>query len=122
MLHEIYVKYFIILGDICMIDSIKNIFVKTLLDLDESHEAGSDATDCFHAVYQFYSPNDLIRFEKAFAYTSLFSDHYTASGTMEYDLFFNRAAATNKMVAFELVIEYTNGKSISTKTKPVFLK
>jgi hypothetical protein len=103
-------------------DTIKKISIKTLLDLDVAHLAGSDATEYFNEVYQFYSASEPIRYEKAFSMNSRFSDHYESSGTMEYDLYFNHSAIESKTVAFELIIEYTNGNNISAKTKPVFLK
>lgn len=103
-------------------DSIKKISIKTLLDFDAAHLVGSDVTEYFNEVYQFYSASEPIRYERAFAATSLFSDHYESSGTMDYNLYFNHSAFESKTVAFEFIIEYTNGKSISAKTKPVFLQ
>lgn len=103
-------------------DSIKKISIKTLLDFDAAHLTGSDVTEYFNEVYQFYSASEPIRYEKAFSVNSRFSDHYESSGTMDYNLYFNHSAFESKAVAFEFIIEYTNGKSISAKTKPVFLQ
>lgn len=103
-------------------DSIKKIYIKTLLDFDAAHLAGSDVTEYFNEVYQFYSASEPIRYERAFAATTQFSDHYESSGTMDYNLYFNYSAFESKAVAFEFIIEYTNGNSISAKTKPVFLQ
>ena len=104
------------------LDTIKKISIKTLLDFDAAHLAGSDVTEYFNEVYQFYSASEPIRYGKAFGVLTLFSDHYESAGTMDYNLYFNHSAIESKTVAFELIIEYTNGNKISAKTKPVFLK
>lgn len=104
------------------IDSIKHISIKTLADLDATHPAGSEVTDYFSSVFQSYTPSD-IKYEKAFVGSYYdFSHQYNSNGTKGYDLYFKKNESISKTVAFELTIEYTNGKSISAKTKPVFLK
>lgn len=103
-------------------DTIKKMSIKTLFDFDAAHLAGSDVTEYFNEVYQFYSSSEPIRYQNALSMYARFSQQNDGFGTMDYALYFNHAAFESKRVAFEFIIEYSNGTTISAQSKPVFLQ
>lgn len=104
-------------------DTVKKMSIRTLSDFDVTHGAGTDVTDYFNTVFLNNSNGVSLTYDKAFAESYYdFNNQYTGSGIKEYDLYLKTAPADSRLAAFELIIEYTNGTTLSARSKPVFLK
>lgn len=103
------------------IDTIKKFSIVTLNDFDSANPKGTDMSNGYFAILNTY--------EGKVIYNQIFYDpkrfmieQPSTSGTEDYDVYFINKNRVSNLVSFELKIEYTNGKIITAKTKPVFLK
>lgn len=104
------------------VDTIKKLSIITLQDFDSRFPKGSDATKAFILIHK----NSTIKYvilNSVDEADGLLLRSAEQSGTIDLDIFLgNTYSYVSKLVAFEIRLEYTNGKIFTAKTKPVFLK
>lgn len=104
-------------------DTISNIQVVTLNDFDVLHPAGTEIDDLFFFLDKDYNP-ELLVYTPLTAVSERASRYYVAEngGRLGIVVYLKATPETPRFVKFQLVVNYTNGKSLTALSREMYLR
>lgn len=104
------------------VDSITNITITTLNNLDATHLAGSNVNAYFKALSYDYSPQRIAYYDALSPGQYNGPHNPSVTGVIHSELLLKTPVPANQEIAFEITFTFASGNKLSAKTKPVFLK